>query len=221
VSELDEDDYYKILELKSVWIQNRVSPILKALTFQGDPGVRKLVDAIEHFKEKDGGIDRSAPTGFLDPEEQTAVNRDGKFRVSLYKALLFLHVQNGIKSGALNLEHSYKYRPLDDYLIDRDRWQRTKQQLIERAGLEGFVDPRKTLKELDEALYQQYLLTDRNIAERAAPSLYSNTSPTTALCRSWKSSPPSTASRTTWMNCNTPNSATTMASPRKPRFMRG
>src|SRR6516164_238497 len=107
VSELDEDDYYKILELKSVWIQNRVSPILKALTFQGDPGVRKLVDAIEHFKEKDGGVDRSAPTGFLDPEEQTAVNRDGKFRVSLYKALLFLHVQNGIKSGALNLGHSY------------------------------------------------------------------------------------------------------------------
>src|SRR5271169_1635418 len=35
VSELDEDDYYKILELKSVWIQNRVSPILKALIFQG------------------------------------------------------------------------------------------------------------------------------------------------------------------------------------------
>jgi hypothetical protein len=54
VSELDEDDYYKILELKSVWIQNRVSPILRALTFQGDPGVRKLVGAIEHFKEKEG-----------------------------------------------------------------------------------------------------------------------------------------------------------------------
>ena len=107
----------------------------------------------------------------MDPEEQTAVNRDGKFRVSLYKALLFLHVQNGIKSGALNLEHSYKYRPLDDYLIDRDRWQRTKQQLIERAGLEGFVDPRKTLKELDEALYQQYLLTDRNIAEGKNPHI--------------------------------------------------
>ena len=91
--------------------------------------------------------------------------------MTLYKALLFLHVQNGIKSGALNLEHSYKYRPLDDYLIDRDRWQRTKQQLIERAGLEGFVDPRKTLKELDEALYQQYLLTDRNIAEGKNPHI--------------------------------------------------
>ena len=32
VSELGEDDYYRILESKSVWIQNRVSPILKALS---------------------------------------------------------------------------------------------------------------------------------------------------------------------------------------------
>ena len=64
VSELDEGDYYKILESKSVWIQNRVSPILKALTFQGDPSVRKLVDAIEYFKEKDGALDKSASHRF-------------------------------------------------------------------------------------------------------------------------------------------------------------
>ena len=56
----------------------------------------------------------------------TAMSRDGRFSVSLYKALLFLQVQSGIKSGTLNLEHSYKYRPLDAYLIDRDRWQRDK-----------------------------------------------------------------------------------------------
>lgn len=92
VSELDEDDYYKILESKSVWIQNRVSPILKVLTFQGDSGVRKLVDAIEHFKAEDGTVEKSAPAGFLSSEERIAVNKDGKFRVSPYKALLFLHV---------------------------------------------------------------------------------------------------------------------------------
>jgi hypothetical protein len=170
-SELGEDDYYKILESKSVWIQNRVNPVLKALTFQAGPSVRKLVDAIEHFKEKDGAVDKSAPAGFLDPEEGAAVQKEGKFRVSLYKALLFLHVQSGIKSGALNLEHSYKYRPLDDYLIDRVRWQRDKQHLIERAGLEALVDPRKVLKELDEALSQQYLLTNQNITEGKNPHI--------------------------------------------------
>jgi TnpA family transposase len=170
-SELGEDDDYKILESKSVWIQNRVNPVLKALTFQAGPSVRKLVDAVEHFKEKDGAVDKSAPAGFLDPEEGAAVQKEGKFRVSLYKALLFLHVQSGIKSGALNLEHSYKYRPLDDYLIDRVRWQRDKQHLIERAGLEGLVDPRKVLKELDEALSQQYLLTNQNITEGKNPHI--------------------------------------------------
>lgn len=171
VIELSEDDYYRILESKSVWIQNRVSPILKALTFQGEPGTRKLGDAIEHFKEKDGAVDKAAPTGFLDSTEREVVHKDGKFRVSLYKALLFLHVQSAIKSGALNLEHSYKYRPLDHYLIDRTRWQRDKQQLTERAGLEDFVDPRKVLNELDEALYQQYLITNRNIAEGRNPHI--------------------------------------------------
>jgi hypothetical protein len=81
VSELDEDGYYKILESKSVWIQNRVSPILKALTFQGDPGAERLVNAIEHFKEKDGMVDKSASTAFLDLEERAAVSKDGQFRV--------------------------------------------------------------------------------------------------------------------------------------------
>jgi TnpA family transposase len=170
-SELGEDDYYKIPESKSVWIQNRVNPVLKALTFQAGPSVRKIVDAIEHFKEKDGAVDKSAPAGFLDPEEGAAVQKEGKFRVSLYKALLFLHVQSGIKSGALNLEHSYKYRPLDDYLIDRLRWQRDKQHLIERAGLEALVDPRKVLKELDESLSQQYLLTNQTITEGKNPHI--------------------------------------------------
>ena len=83
-SELRENDYYKILESKSVRIQNRVNPVLKALTFQAGPSVRKLVDAIEHFKEKEGAVDKSAPAGFLDPEEGAAVQKEGKFRVSLY-----------------------------------------------------------------------------------------------------------------------------------------
>jgi len=148
------------------------------------------------------------------------------------------NVQNGIKSGALNLEHSYKYRPLDDYLIDRDRWQRAKQQLIERAGLEGSFDPRKTLKELDEAL-----LTDRNIAEGKNPHIkFKNNGGFTLSTPKQEESDAeplqqyfpdhrivplvetlATVNRFTHYvdELQHPNSATTMASPRKPRFMRG
>jgi hypothetical protein len=44
-SELSEDDYYRILEGRSVHIQNRISPIIKAMTFQGEPGSRELLTA--------------------------------------------------------------------------------------------------------------------------------------------------------------------------------
>ena len=164
-TELSEDDYYLILASKSVRLQNRVSPILKAVTFLAEPSARELRQAIEYFKLKDGAIDKTAPVEFLTPEEREALSRDGRFSVSLYKALLFLQVQSGIKSGTLNLEHSYKYRPLDAYLIDRDRWQRDKSLLIERAGLQAFVDPHQVLAELDEALYQQYLATNAHILD--------------------------------------------------------
>jgi TnpA family transposase len=97
--------------------------------------------------------------------------RDGRFSVSLYKALLFLQVQSAIKSGTLNLEYSYKYRPLDAYLIDRERWQRDKPLLIERADLQAFLDPHQVLAELDAVLYQQYLTTNAHILEGQNPHI--------------------------------------------------
>jgi hypothetical protein len=174
VNELGEDDYYGILEAKSLKIQNRVSPILKALTFLGEPSPGELQTVIDHFKRKDGTIDKTAPVDFLTPDEHKAVTKDGKFRISLYKALLFLYVQSAIKSGTLNLQHSYKYRPLDEYLIDRDRWQRDKDVLIERAELQAFFDPHKVLAELDEALYRQYVFTNTNIQEGKNPHIKFN-----------------------------------------------
>ena len=169
VNELDDDEYYAILAAKSIRIQNRISPILKALTFLGEPSAHELYTAIDYFKSKDGIIDKGAPVGFLSSDERKAVTDGTKFRVSLYKALLFLYVQGAIKSGTLNLRHSYKYRPLDEYLIDRDRWHRDKAALIERAQLQAFVDPHRVLAELDEALSCQYGITNATIREGKNP----------------------------------------------------
>lgn len=86
-------------------------------------------------------------------------------RFSLYKAFLFIHIQSGIKSGAINLKHSYKYRPLNDYLIDHHRWHQNKDALIERAGLKDFIDSRKILTDLDKALFRQYERTNHRIID--------------------------------------------------------
>ena len=118
------------------------------------------------IKDKDGVIDKGAPTELLKPiEEKAVLGSDRNLRVSLYKALLFIHVMGAIKSGTLNLEHSYKYRTLDNYMIDRDRWQREKQTLLARAGLASFAEPKQVLDELDRALHAQYTKTNMNLVE--------------------------------------------------------
>ena len=170
---LQGEAYYDVLENRSIRLQNKVSLILKTLSFKAQTGAVSLLEAIDHFKDKDGNIAQTAPLDFLEAKERKAVmEKDGqKLRVSLYKTFLFIHVASAIKSGNLNLEQSYKYRPMDDYLIEQERWYRDKNKLLERAGMNDLSDPDKLLKELDKSLYQQYQTTNNNLASGHNPHL--------------------------------------------------
>ncbi|PID44192.1 MAG: transposase [Proteobacteria bacterium] len=154
-----------IMEKQSKPLQNRLSPILKALTFDPIGQPDDLMEAIGYFKHKDGVITDKAPTGFLDSDEYKAVTgSDDGFRPSLYKVFLFQHVAASIKSGHLNIYQSYKHRPFDSYMIDKPRWERDKLKLIDRANLMAFIDPEPILVTLEKALFKQYQETNANIA---------------------------------------------------------
>jgi TnpA family transposase len=161
--------YFDILESRSVRLQNQVGGILKAITFQAAPHIADLEAAIARFVATDGILDRMAPAAFLAGDERAAVWKDGKFRISLYKVLLFRHAAGAIKSGSLNLEQSHRRRPLESYLIDRTRWQAEREQLLERAGITRFADPVPVLVELDAALQTRFEDTNRAIAEGRNP----------------------------------------------------
>ena len=55
VTELSEEDYYLILSSKSVRMQNRVGPILKAVTFLAEPSAKDLHRAMETFQAQGRG----------------------------------------------------------------------------------------------------------------------------------------------------------------------
>ena len=93
----EQDTYYSFLKAKSLAMQKRVSDIIREVEFQQNSSY--LMGSIDYYKAKDGKIDRHAPLTFLDPKEQELVVQDGKFQVSLYKALFFKAVCNGIKAG--------------------------------------------------------------------------------------------------------------------------
>lgn len=157
--------WYDIMEARSLKLQNRLSPVLRALEFMPTTRVKALQKAIAHFKA-DGELSAShMPMGFLDVEQQaTLIRDDGTFRISLYKMFLFQAVTTAIKSGDLNVGPSYKYRPMDAYLIDKERWQGDKARLLERAGLTEFSDPEAVLALLKTVLSGQYEATNSNAA---------------------------------------------------------
>lgn len=153
--------WYDILERRSVRLQNRLSPALRALTFMPSKRAAALLEAIDHFRNDEDFSASHAPMDFLDTEQKTALVRsDGTFRVSLYKVFLFQAVTTAIKSGDLNVDQSYKYRPMDDYLINKERWHREKARLLERAGLTELAAPEPVLERLNTALTAQYKTTN-------------------------------------------------------------
>ena len=152
-------------------MQNRVSGILKTLTFKGDNNSSHLVDAIWQYKNSNGSINSSAPLDFLSSDEKKALNVSDAFRTSLYKVFLFQHVARAIKSGSLNLVHSYKYRSMDSYLINKNGWLQEKDQLLERAGMTNFANSKPLLQELEKKLYEQFVATNNNISSGSNPHI--------------------------------------------------
>lgn len=156
--------YYDVLETKSIKLQNRVSQIIKYLAFDNQNSNKRLITAIDYYKRKEGYLGSTAPIDFLDYDEQEFLFDDkGKLRVSLYKVLLFQKIASAIKSGALNLCNSYKYKSFEEYLIPKNQWEENKEELLKRTDLIQFEDFHKLESNLKQELKSQYKITNDNI----------------------------------------------------------
>jgi TnpA family transposase len=145
------------LEIHSLKLQRRVAELIRHLHFDKNTSKPSLLKALEYYQAHDSTLDKNAPIAFLEAKEREALNTtDGKFRVSLYKVLLFIKTAQAIKSGAINLLHSAKYRSLEDYLIPKADWEMHREQYLERANLTEFTDCKATLNALEVKLDERY-----------------------------------------------------------------
>jgi TnpA family transposase len=160
-------DFYSIVEAKSIKLQNRASDIVKNIEFDADNSSKSLIEAIEYYKKKDGNIDNKAPMDFLEDTEQNIIfDSEGKFRISLYKSLLFVTIADALKAGKLNLRYSYKYRSLNEYLISGTFWNKNKDEYLQKAELTDFADSKTVLQTLEHVLDKQYNITNQNIINK-------------------------------------------------------
>jgi hypothetical protein len=158
------------LEKVSLSLQQQVSPIIKTLHFNIKTSPSKLIIAIHHFRDKDGKISKTAPSDFLeDDQKEILFDEDGRFKISLYKILLFQTIYRGIKSGQLNLKYSYRYKAYDEYLINAIDWKEQQKPLLEKAKLTDKKDFKTVLKKLKPLLNEHFHQTNQRILKEENP----------------------------------------------------
>jgi TnpA family transposase len=162
-SEETQKDQFDILSNLSRKLQNRVADIVKNLDFEASNTAAALYAAIIHYQSEN--LTPTAPDEFLDEHEYNAIHRDGKFNVSLYKAILFCKISNAIKSGQLNLLSSYRYLSIEAYLIDEAEWGKNKHLILERLGLSHFKNIEEILSTLRELLTKQFIDVNQRIIQ--------------------------------------------------------
>jgi len=163
--------YYELLEQSSRSMQNRVADIVKNVEFNTEKQ-SSLLRAVNHFKATDGDVGTSPPLGFLSTEEKEAVSKDEDIRVSLYKALLFIHLSEAIKAGTITLQYSYKYRGFYDYMLSDELWHSCRDRLIANAGLEDFSDFNAVMKNLKRELGEKFDSVNKRWNNNENPYLF-------------------------------------------------
>lgn len=154
--------YFDALETMSIKLQRKVAEIVKLLEFNHSTSSTVLINAILYFKLVNGEIGKDVPIDFLNENEQSAIYTDHKLRTSLYKILLFLHMESGIKSGNLNLLYSYRYKAIHEYLINDNLWKLQRTSLLEQAGLSHFNDFSVIMNTLKDKLHNKYKIVNEN-----------------------------------------------------------
>lgn len=172
---LYDKDYFDTLEKLSIKLQNKVSGIIKILVFNTTTSEDHLIDAITTYQKKEGVVNASSPTGFLSDKECAALlDKQNKFRPSLYKILLFIRIADGIKSGALNLKYSYRYLSINEYLVDSKRWAEERDALLNITGLAEFSDVNSVIAKLKSSLNTKYELINTRFNSGRNPYLSVN-----------------------------------------------
>jgi TnpA family transposase len=172
---LNKDDYYDLLEKQSIFLQNRLSSIIKNLEFIAINSASSLLEAIDHYRSTDGNIGKSPPIEFLEEQEIARLKDDkDRLRTSLYKALLFIKIAAAIKSGEINLTYSYRYRSIDEYLINKKHWQDQREDYLARSDLAAYDSSSKILETLMNKLQINYVKTNENIAQGKNPHVSFN-----------------------------------------------
>lgn len=149
--------FYHYLFNQHTGLVRRLTPALKALTFDRENSDAPLIEAIDWLRESKPLLDENTPQAFLRKAEKALIQDESETpAISRWKILLFCHVIEGIRTKKLTLKYSYRYRLDESYLIPWDEWLSGRDSFTKRANLENFVNGAEVIQAIGSRLNSQY-----------------------------------------------------------------
>ena len=159
----EKEDFYKIWQERCVWLSNRIGQVINHLMLNDVHSDENLLEAINHYSKKKGKITAPAKNlRWLPEKEQSLIWKfdtekdEDVFQRKLYKMLLFKAIHDGVKSGILSFNCSYRFRFVEDYLIPKEEWEARKEQLLADTEMSDLSDCTTLLEGMESNLDQLY-----------------------------------------------------------------
>lgn len=169
----EEQEKRTLLGERSAWLGNRLTGILGVLHFNPHTSDAVLLSAIKHYVQRHGKPTTPAKdlSWLSETDQQALFDADDRFNRRLYRVLLMSTLAHHLREGTMNLKHSYRYRSLDEYLVDKPYYQANRERLLAEAGLSHFADSKRVLQTWRTQLATQYAQTNEHQQQGKNPHL--------------------------------------------------
>ncbi len=129
--------FWKYIDSLEDSIKLSIRHIFLALDFtqvKNDP----LSTVIEHMKKHiEAGTMTQTPfpaafNKWIDKKQRIHVMKNDEIIPSRFEFLMYMKIMNDLESNKITFQHSVRYKNIDDEMIHRNVWKRTKKQLLEK-----------------------------------------------------------------------------------------
>jgi TnpA family transposase len=131
-----DDNYFDLWANRYSYFRRFVPHFLQTLEFAGDRHHEDLRQAVELLKKinREGKrkLPTDAPTSFIHKKWKPYITDPiGKLNLRFYELCVLWELRNALRGGHLWVSGSYRFADPETYLIPKDRWQTSKEDLVE------------------------------------------------------------------------------------------
>lgn len=140
--------------------------------FDSEKSQKDVLKAINYLRNVKQFSKDDCPTGFLSENEKNMLHDDDYPFITMYRVLLFCKMEQSIRNKSLILLHSYRYKDPKSLFISDEKWEKERDDLCHRAGLEDRMDADICLDALGASVRSKLNSLNQGIKDKTNEDVY-------------------------------------------------